>query len=212
MSPEQLEGNREIDVRTDVWALGAIAYRMLTGKLAFGTGTTAEIAARIHSAHPAAPSQLVPAIPPEVDDVIARALAKSVTDRYATALELGEALSRAAILAVPTGPGATNDGVVAVGRAPEPSRRRMAVVALLLIVCALIVVRWTRRDVAVTEPPRNATVASEPAADSAAPVLIAPALPPAVVPSSVASASVASTTSAKPVKKVIDTWHKKDEL
>lgn len=211
MSPEQLEGNREIDVRTDVWALGAIAYRMLTGKLAFGSGTTAEIAVRIHSLDPQPPSQLVPSIPLEVDEVIARGLAKKAAERYSTALELGEALSRAAVLAIPTGPSATDSGVVAVGRAPEPSRRRVAAVALLLILAAFILVRWTRRDV-TTEPARGPAMASEPAADSATPLLIAPALPPAVAPSTVPSPSFAPSTSAKPVKKVIDTWHKNDEL
>lgn len=79
MSPEQVAG-RDIDERTDLFALGCIAYRCLTGHTAFGGGGMADVLYRVVHEMPARPSALVP-LPQEVDLVLAVALAKDRRDR-----------------------------------------------------------------------------------------------------------------------------------
>ncbi len=97
MAPEQWIDARKADARTDVYALGILAYEGLTGRLPF-SGTTVMGIARLHAKQP------VPALggelPPALDAVIAKAMAKKSADRYATALELGAALRQAAALDV----------------------------------------------------------------------------------------------------------------
>jgi serine/threonine protein kinase len=77
MAPEQATGGT-IDARADVHALAAVAYQMLTGRLA-REGTISELA---HATLPTAPSRLNPALPPEVDEVLLRSLDPSPEARY----------------------------------------------------------------------------------------------------------------------------------
>jgi tRNA A-37 threonylcarbamoyl transferase component Bud32 len=84
LAPEQARGGAEdIGPHTDVFALGAIVYRALTGKCAFPSRSTA--AAVYESLHlsPTPPSRLVAVVPEAVDDVLALALAKRADERYA---------------------------------------------------------------------------------------------------------------------------------
>lgn len=83
-SPEQAVGER-VDARTDIFALGAVAYRLLTGRDAFDAENPQRILARVIHDRPRPPSALVPGLPPGVDEVMAKALAKSRKDRYADA-------------------------------------------------------------------------------------------------------------------------------
>jgi eukaryotic-like serine/threonine-protein kinase len=93
MAPEQVHGG-EIDARTDVFALGAVAYRALTGRPPFGV---AEVQAMfdVVSKQPLAPSTLERGVPTDVDHALAIALAKEPRDRFATAPELAQALRAA---------------------------------------------------------------------------------------------------------------------
>jgi serine/threonine protein kinase len=84
MSPEQAVGER-VDARSDLFALGAVAYRLLTGRDAFEAEGPQKVLARVVHDSPEPPSALVPDLPSGVDDVLARALAKSHKDRYADA-------------------------------------------------------------------------------------------------------------------------------
>jgi hypothetical protein len=93
MSPEQARGE-PVDVRTDVYGLGAIAYAALTGASPFGGGTAAVVMTRVIREKPRPPSQLTE-LPRTVDDVLARAMAKTPSDRYATPREFADALTRA---------------------------------------------------------------------------------------------------------------------
>ena len=99
MAPEQARG-AAIDGRVDVYALGVVAYRLLTGTPAVHYG---EVAAMIHEVvfrMPVQPSQLAP-VSPDVEAVLAIALAKTPADRFATAGELAAALTLAAAGASP---------------------------------------------------------------------------------------------------------------
>ena len=95
ISPEQIRGE-EIGVRTDVYALGAMLFHMLTGGVPFPADTDeARLWAHL-SEPPPAPSRAGGGIPAAYDSVIARAMAKDPAHRYASAGEL----SRAALAAV----------------------------------------------------------------------------------------------------------------
>jgi len=91
MAPEQLEG-READARTDVWALGAILYEMLTGRRAFKGESQASIISAIMSSQPPPPSSIEPVTPLAVDRVVQRCLAKDPDGRWQTATDLAEEL------------------------------------------------------------------------------------------------------------------------
>ncbi|MGQ0626997.1 MAG: serine/threonine-protein kinase, partial [Phycisphaerales bacterium] len=98
MPPEQAHGrNHEISVRSDVYALGAIAYQILTGRLPMETvGPLAEVLERLERADPVPPSTLRPSIGRDADAVLLRALEKAPRNRYATAADFAEDLRRLA--------------------------------------------------------------------------------------------------------------------
>jgi serine/threonine-protein kinase len=82
MSPEQARGDvRNIDERTDVYALGSVMYEVLAGRPAFDGESVYAILMKIISEMPEALSGVVPDMPPEVDAVIRRALAKDPAQR-----------------------------------------------------------------------------------------------------------------------------------
>jgi len=84
MSPEQVDGEVALDGRADVYALGCVTYEMIIGDPPF-TGHARTVMLR-HLRDPVPPVSTVrPAFGPAVDDVLARALAKSPADRFATA-------------------------------------------------------------------------------------------------------------------------------
>ena len=93
LSPEQARGG-EVDPRSDLYSLGVVLYELLTGKTPFDGETPVEIAMKHLSNAPKPPSKLRPDIPPELDMVVLRALAKNPDDRYQSADEM-EARPRA---------------------------------------------------------------------------------------------------------------------
>jgi len=94
MSPEQAMGERTLDARTDVYALGVTLYEMLGGEPPF-TGPTAQaIVARVLSENPRSLSALRPTVPLHVDAAIRTALQKLPADRFGTAAAFADALAR----------------------------------------------------------------------------------------------------------------------
>ena len=94
MSPEQIQGH-PVDARADLFAAGIVLYQLLTGKRAFDAETDFALIQQIISHEPAAPSHLNPQLPLALDAVMARALAKSRNQRYATAQAFSAALQEA---------------------------------------------------------------------------------------------------------------------
>jgi serine/threonine-protein kinase len=95
MSPEQAMGEREITPRSDVYALGAVLYEMLTGDPPF-TGSTAQaIVARVvtESPRPLLPQRHT--IPPNIESAVLTALEKLPADRFGTAADFAKALASA---------------------------------------------------------------------------------------------------------------------
>jgi eukaryotic-like serine/threonine-protein kinase len=96
MSPEQAEGKvREIDSRTDVFALGAIVWEMLTGRMAFGAPTFSVALYKVCFVDPPDVHLIRPDVPPAVSMVLRRALAKERTLRTGTVAELAAELNAA---------------------------------------------------------------------------------------------------------------------
>jgi serine/threonine-protein kinase len=93
MAPEQARGE-SVDVRADLYSLGAIAYRTITGHPPVRGDELAAILIALLSTMPVRPSSLV-RLPPDVDRALAIALAKDKDDRFASATELADALERA---------------------------------------------------------------------------------------------------------------------
>jgi serine/threonine-protein kinase len=89
MSPEQALG-QPVDARSDLFSLGTIAYAMLTGHSPFAGPSVPAILARVAHRDAPPPSERVPGLPRDVDDVLARALAKSREDRYPSGRMMAE--------------------------------------------------------------------------------------------------------------------------
>ena len=94
MSPEQVQG-LPIDARADLFAVGVVLYQLLTGKRPFDGDTDFAIIQQIVGHTPAAPSSFSALLPPAIDAVMARALAKKREQRFATAQEFSAALQEA---------------------------------------------------------------------------------------------------------------------
>lgn len=93
MAPEQIEG-KEVDGRSDVYALGCVLYECLTGSVPFEKETEVAVLFAHLNEEPPSVIQKVPVLGESVDRVIAKAMAKSPDDRYLTAGEFASALSK----------------------------------------------------------------------------------------------------------------------
>jgi serine/threonine-protein kinase len=87
MSPEQVAG-REVDARSDLFSFGAVVFEMLTGRRAFDGDSAASVRAAILEHDPPSVSSLQPLLPPAVDDLVRRCLAKNASERYQTATDV----------------------------------------------------------------------------------------------------------------------------
>ncbi len=94
MSPEQLEG-RPIDARADLFAAGVVLYQLLTGKRPFDGDTDFAVIQNIVSLTPPAATFHNPGLPPTLDAVVAKSLAKSRDQRFSSAEEFADALALA---------------------------------------------------------------------------------------------------------------------
>jgi serine/threonine protein kinase len=93
MSPEQAEGAASADQRTDIWAMGAILYKALTGVEAFGGATMAATLVALSTKEPRPIESIVTGVPPELIAVVRRCLIKDPAGRFQSARELADALA-----------------------------------------------------------------------------------------------------------------------
>ncbi|MBV8033166.1 MAG: protein kinase [Betaproteobacteria bacterium] len=94
MSPEQIR-MEDLNQQTDIYSLGVVMYRLLTGRLPYEAATQAALAYAILNTAPRPPSTLRPDLPPLLDQIVARAIEKDPASRYRTWLEFGKDLSQA---------------------------------------------------------------------------------------------------------------------
>ena len=97
MSPEQLREDRNLDQRADIYSLGCILYEMLAGGPPFTGRSLTEVATRILRAPVPSVSRVRPGVPAAVDAALARAVAKSLAERFATMQEFAAALPPPAV-------------------------------------------------------------------------------------------------------------------
>lgn len=94
MAPEQVQGQK-IDARADLFSAGVVAYQLLTGVRPFDGDNDFSIIQQVIGHTPPPPSTLAPQLPPAVDAVLARALAKNRDERFQSAADFSQALREA---------------------------------------------------------------------------------------------------------------------
>jgi serine/threonine-protein kinase len=93
MPPEQVRGDKRIDQRADIYALGVILYECITGRRPYEAETLAHLAVLIHEGRAAPVTELCPDVPPAFAELVHRAMANKPELRFTTAREFGDALA-----------------------------------------------------------------------------------------------------------------------
>ena len=118
IAPEQAMG-QDLDGRCDQYALGVIAFEMLTGKLPFTAPTSLLMLNKHISEAPPKATKVNPQLPPAVDDVVRKVLAKTAPERYPSCVAFIDALEKAIVPRTEAMPAGAFPGRVS-GEAPRP--------------------------------------------------------------------------------------------
>ncbi len=164
MSPEQAQ-SEDLDVRSDIFSFGVVLFEMATGKKPFtGTNVVMTLHAVINS-KPASPRSINPAVPPELEAIIGKAMEKDRNQRYKNATEMKADLAK---LKKGTEPALRSGlrqvtGLHVVSRTFQKSSTRLnwivAGLAALLLTVVAAVGAWVLKHRMATVPANNRTVA-----------------------------------------------------
>jgi eukaryotic-like serine/threonine-protein kinase len=167
MSPEQAAGERVIDGRSDIYAVGCVLFEMLAGEAPYTGPTVQAILAKRFSAPIPSVRTARERVPASIDQAIARALARAPADRFATASEFARALSTSDQGDEPSRMQAQASPATGASRAwampaSVSPRSRWAVItaigALVLIVAGWAIMRWLATPAPVVSPTRLAVL------------------------------------------------------
>jgi serine/threonine protein kinase len=211
MSPEQAQGIKQVDFRTDLWALAVICFQALTGRLPFESDALGDLLVRIIVAPLPVPSQLGP-VPPGFDAWWAKASSRDPRGRFESSKALSDSLAlvcgvtnpgppiestAAAVRAVPT---ATTGGIgspMARTIDPEIPKKSMGPVAAILGVVLAVAVLGG--GFAIWQSQRSGPAPVQASASLSVPRNPVDTAPPSVAPPSVAPApSILAPEPAKP--------------
>ena len=218
MSPEQMRSARDVDPRTDIWALGVVLFELLTGRAPFDAESIPALCLKVAAEAPPSLARERPDLPAGLAAVVMRCLEKHPEDRFPNVGELAAALTpfvtpasnltiartRMMMSGLRRGGWSASDAPV-VGAAPAERRAGGATVAALfvgLFVCATIVgaaTWWRGRGDAIRPAKAGAPVSSiAPPAEAAPPPTTPPAPPPPVPSAPPLEAAPSASTSAAP--------------
>ena len=183
-APEIVRGG-VADARSDVFALGALAYRLLTGEKPFRGNTREGIALDVMQSNPPPPADVRPEVPTQVSAAVMRALAKSPEDRTASAAAFRRDLTGVSAAAPASPPRTTAPAALvrtepapptATVAVPPPPRRRRALVAALMVLAvgagigaAWLLLNRSRSPEAAVAPASTRPAAAIPSVASATP-------------------------------------------
>lgn len=191
MAPEQAYGSSD-DPRVDVYALGVVAYEMLTGRVPFAGESAFEIITKHVYEAPRSPRELQPSVPADFEAVVLRALAKKAGDRFATMEELAQAVRTVeevaddspvprggTVLLRPRSATVPNAGATPVHTDATPLHRRTEPEQPAILPTTILPI-----PIAVEQPDSPSTPPSAPLPDAvaAAPIAVIPAVAPATTP------------------------------
>jgi serine/threonine-protein kinase len=190
MSPEQLRADETIDGRTDVWAIGAVLYEMLSGRRPFAAESRGQVWVQILTVDPAPLRDACPEVPSAVAQVVSRALARERESRWPTMRAmlsaLRESLSADGTLNT-TGAGLGQLALAPLAETkspPTPPRHTRplwwtlaGVATLAVIFAAILISSRTKAPITTTPSPHTLPPPTPPP-----PTVVAPALAPSVTP------------------------------
>ena len=187
MSPEQAQGKR-VDARSDIFSFGVVLYEMLTGVKAFSADSTVSTLTAILRDDPRPIGQIVPGVPPELEQIISRALRKDPAERWqrmaymhAALAELRQRFDSGILTGAAMGASVGALGVrlpPTAAPAKKPFRVSRAVVVVLILLAGA---RWfnnSRNRTPKRVPVTIQTPAPDDAESSSASVTPPPAVPP----------------------------------
>lgn len=133
MSPEQVSSS-PIDQRSDIFSVGTLLYRMLSGQVPFSGNNTHAISYKIVHEEPQKPSSLNPEVPDRLDSIVLKCLSKNPDDRYQNAIELADDLRACQEELLRAGTGHSQITADAI----SPSKMRLLKLAGILVLAIIL--------------------------------------------------------------------------
>lgn len=184
LSPEQAKDAKHVDIRADIYSLGATMFEMLTGRIPYPGSSVYDILSKLYSEPVPNPCDFNPDVPPEIGKIVMTMMAKKPEHRYQNAAELLEVLSRCRAHqktvieaqkiirdAIQTAYGTEGVRTPILSTTMQRRRTGKKVAILVLAACLTVIIILAILFMLL----RKKTASTEPVADRKAPVTVSPA-------------------------------------